>query len=194
MIDKMNIQEFKLKNQIYKITNLVNNKIYIGLTTQEVWNRYLNHLSEARCGSKWPIHRAIRKYGKENFKLEILASLEENQDLYELEKYYIKMYNSSNRYIGYNLTKGGEGSSGIKRSEEFKNKISNTKKFQFANGLRKPSRRIEIKVTNIINNSVLIYESKKECIKNFKMTMDKLNSNIKNKKIHDNTYLFEKND
>lgn len=50
------------------------------------------------------------------------------------------------------------------------------------------------KITNLVNNSVLIYESKKECIKNFKMTVDKLNSNIKNKKIHDNTYLFEKND
>lgn len=58
--------------EVYKITNKLNNKIYIGITSQGAGVRYYKHLSDALHGSPFPIHNALRKYGKENFTLEII--------------------------------------------------------------------------------------------------------------------------
>lgn len=113
------------ENQIYKITNLLNNKVYIGLTIQGARTRYIHHLYETRSGSKFPIHNSIRKHGMENFNLEILETSENSETLKELEKHYIKLYNSNNRKLGYNLTEGGDGTLGRKHSEETKSKIRN---------------------------------------------------------------------
>lgn len=113
----------KYLNQIYKITNLINNKVYIGLTVQGAKTRYLHHQYEARSGSNFPIHNSIRKYGIENFMLEVLDTLDVSEELKELEKFYISLYNSNNRLQGYNLTEGGDGTLGKYHSSETKNKI-----------------------------------------------------------------------
>ena len=184
-----------MKNQIYKLKNIVNNKIYIGLTTQGAWDRYLNHLSEARCGSKWPIHRAIRKYGKENFELIILYTLEDNQnpkELYELEKYYIKIHNSNDRSIGYNLTEGGEGSFGIKRSQEWKDKRKKTQLTQVANGTYKICNYVKVKLTNLNNNEVTIFESIKSCASYVNTTSKTLRSKMVKNLKYKEIYTFEK--
>lgn len=113
-------------NEIYKITNKINNKIYIGLTIQGSRVRFLHHLYEARSGSIFPIHRALRKYKEENFELETLITLPEGQDkeeLKRLEKFYIKDLKANNRQFGYNLTEGGDGTLGRLHSEETKEKI-----------------------------------------------------------------------
>ena len=84
---------------VYKITNLINNKIYIG---KDEKNR------AHYMGSGLYIKRAIKKYGKENFKKEILEECKTKDELCEKEKSWIKKLN----YIvpnGYNITKGGEG-------------------------------------------------------------------------------------
>lgn len=112
-----------MNNEIYKITNKINNKIYIGLTIQGVKVRFLHHLYEARSGSPFPIHRAIRKYGEENFELEIVKSIESSEELKELEKFYIKEFKANNRQFGYNMTEGGDGTFGRLHSEETKEKI-----------------------------------------------------------------------
>lgn len=115
-----------MKNQIYIIKNIVNNKIYIGLSVNGGIKRYWKHMSEARCGSSFPIHRAIRKWGERNFELYILHTLEEGKDpkeLYDLEKYYIALHKSNNKSIGYNLTAGGDGTIGRLHSDETKDKI-----------------------------------------------------------------------
>lgn len=109
--------------EVYKITNKVNNKIYIGITNQGAGVRYLHHLYEARSGSPFPIHNAIRKYGKNNFTLEIVELCETSEILKEREKYWIAFYNSTDRSIGYNMTEGGDGTFGRKHSEETKEKI-----------------------------------------------------------------------
>ena len=85
---------------IYKITNLINNKIYIGLTTRTVENRWKEH---CRHNSQM-IDKAIEEFGKENF---LFFSIEECEEeiLYEREKYWIAYYNSFNN--GYNNTLGG---------------------------------------------------------------------------------------
>lgn len=94
---------------IYKITNIVNNKIYIGQTTRNVEIRFKEHL---RAKDDYPIHKAIRKYGKDNFKVEIIEECA-NENLNEKEKYYIKIYNSYNGHIGYNASPGGNSAAQV---------------------------------------------------------------------------------
>lgn len=96
---------------IYKITNLINNKIYIGqsLNIELRYNAHINYaLNKLSKEYNTPIHNAIRYYGKNNFKLEILE-LCSAQELDKREKYYISFYKATDREIGYNLTIGGEG-------------------------------------------------------------------------------------
>ena len=105
---------------IYKITNLINNKIYIGQTRFNVETRFKQHLYEANKGElQYPLYKAIRKYGENNFKLEIIEEVEDEQ-LNEKEQYWIKYYNS---YIknnkGYNCTYGGEGNITIDKIEVY---------------------------------------------------------------------------
>jgi group I intron endonuclease len=85
---------------IYKTTNLVNGKYYVG---KDAANNPLY------LGSGLLISQAIKKYGKENFKKEILESCITIEYLNEREKYWIKTLNATNRKIAYNLTEGGSG-------------------------------------------------------------------------------------
>ena len=75
---------------IYKITNLVNGKIYIGKDTKDRKDYY---------GSGIVIKQAIKKYGKENFKKEILEKCSEYETLNEKEKYWINFYKSTDKNI-----------------------------------------------------------------------------------------------
>ena len=94
---------------IYKITNLINNKIYIGLTTTELKVRWDNH---RHCVKNDPRHLycSMRKYGVENFIIEQIDSADDIIKLGELERYYIEKYNSQDPNIGYNLSAGGQTS------------------------------------------------------------------------------------
>lgn len=93
---------------IYKITNLVNGKVYIGKTINKPRNRFLAHLKEARNGSQYYLHRAIRKYGKDNFKFEVIDdSAKTIEELDKLEVYYIQLYRSTESEYGYNMHLGG---------------------------------------------------------------------------------------
>lgn len=94
---------------IYKITNKINGKCYIGKSTN-IHHRWIEHKSLSReiknGGDEYAIHCAIRKYSIENFSFEIIeeCSLEH---LNEKEKYWIEYYNSYEN--GYNETLGGDG-------------------------------------------------------------------------------------
>lgn len=77
---------------IYLITNLINGKVYVGKTTGTLENRWKQHVEAASRNIDTHLYRAIRKYGAENFKIESLYYGDEN--LNELERYYIKQYNS----------------------------------------------------------------------------------------------------
>jgi len=89
---------------IYKITNKINNKFYIG-RAYDLEQRWIKHQKYLGHGAPY-LHRAILKYGIENFKFEIIeeCSLEELRDK---EEFWIKKLNS--RKLGYNITKGGRG-------------------------------------------------------------------------------------
>ncbi len=77
---------------VYKITNIINNKIYIGYTTRTLEKRFAQHLSCAEFehgdGSYDDyFKKAIRKYGKENFKPEVIEYSDDKNYLQEREKY-----------------------------------------------------------------------------------------------------------
>lgn len=92
-----------MKKAIYKITNKINGKIYIGQSNNPE-RRFLDHINGYDTNSISLIHRAIVKYGVQNFSFEILGWFENYN---EQEKYYINFYRSINPY-GYNIMPGGE--------------------------------------------------------------------------------------
>ena len=106
---------------VYKITNLVNKKIYIGITNQTPQYRFRQHINHADRGGTNHFARAIRKYGKQNFKLEEIEICKTYEDAQEFEKLYIEQYNSI--IDGYNMSAGGGGSVGFKIREETKAKL-----------------------------------------------------------------------
>lgn len=109
---------------IYKVTNKINGKIYIGQTIQSVKDRWYRHcgksgISKAELNTHFK--RAILKYGKENFTIETIEVCD-STELNDREKFYISYYNS---YInGYNSTIGGQdGSKPFKTSKEDETQI-----------------------------------------------------------------------
>lgn len=94
---------------IYKATNLINNKVYIGQTHKTLEERIKRHKNDYQRRDSY-FYRAIRKYGWENFKWEVIDdSAITDEELNKLEKYYIKMYNSfDNKDKGYNSTSGAD--------------------------------------------------------------------------------------
>jgi group I intron endonuclease len=94
---------------IYKVTNKINGKIYIGLTTRTLKDRKKDHIRKAKYEKGFYFHNAIRKYGEENFIWKQIDKSTCKSKLSKLEIFYIGKYNSSNRKFGYNSTLGGEG-------------------------------------------------------------------------------------
>lgn len=95
---------------IYCITNKINNKKYIGKTEDLVEERFKEHLNSINTKRDYnrPLYRAIRKYGKDAFYVEILEEVK-NNNLNEREEYWISFYDTYHN--GYNATKGGDGQS-----------------------------------------------------------------------------------
>lgn len=96
---------------IYKITNLINNKIYIGQTTLTLDFRLKLHISSAynpSAKNKTILGSAIRKYGKDNFKIELVKKCKSKQDLDNWEKLLI-LIAKHHQYGCYNIGSGGEG-------------------------------------------------------------------------------------
>ncbi|MBA9027593.1 helix-turn-helix domain-containing protein [Peribacillus huizhouensis] len=108
---------------IYKATNTVNRKVYIGLTIRTLQTRKKRHLLDARSGSEFIFHRAIRRYGEESFKWKVIDKADTLDELNEKEMYWINHYDSYNN--GYNMTFGGSALMlGRSHTEEARKKIA----------------------------------------------------------------------
>lgn len=91
---------------IYKVTNDINNKIYIGKTIKTIEERWWQH-TNSHINDNTKFHRAILKYGKEHFHIEIIEKDVKESELDERERYWINYFNSYEN--GYNSTLGGDG-------------------------------------------------------------------------------------
>lgn len=122
---------------VYKIWNDVNEKLYIGITTKSLEQRWKWHTNKASSGSKTHLYNAMRKYGVDKFHIIQIDTTELYEDLLEKEKYYIALYDSYNN--GYNMTYGGdtnpmdaeaskEKHNNIMRSDDVRQRISATMK------------------------------------------------------------------
>lgn len=123
----------KSVGHIYCVTCLLTGKLYFGQTVTPIGDRWVRHLSSSKKGSNHKFHRAIRKYGAENFIVEevltVSAPTKEilKKKLDYVEMRLIKRFNT--KIDGYNSTDGGDkGTVGLKMSEEAKKKISEAKR------------------------------------------------------------------
>lgn len=96
------IKELRPFGYVYIIYNDINSKKYIGITTRSIDERYKEHTKADSY-----IGKAIRKYGEAHFRIKEIDTGESLEELYNLEKEYIKKYDSFHN--GYNLTIGGDG-------------------------------------------------------------------------------------
>jgi len=105
---------------IYCITNLLDQKKYIGVTKQEpASKRWAQHKSpKGPHQQEKPLHRAIIKHGEDNFKFEVICQTKDVKVAVQLEIDFIEKYKTLlNEGWGYNLTKGGDGTWGYKFSD-----------------------------------------------------------------------------
>ena len=106
---------------IYKITNNVNGKVYIGQTTKTLKERKRQHLQCVKEGVNRHLYNAMRKYGIKNFKFEKLCTAKTMSELNYLEAKYITEYDSVR--TGYNMGYGGDNN--VMFSEKVKDKHDN---------------------------------------------------------------------
>lgn len=103
-------EQVKIMGYIYRITNKINGKQYIGATSRTIQQRWVEHQSDVR--NKWdkikhrPFYQDLKKYGADSFIIEEIKQCQ-NEDLEKLECYYIEKYKTNKD--GYNIAKGGSG-------------------------------------------------------------------------------------
>ena len=109
--------------QVYKHTNTVNGKVYIGITSWTWQKRWDNRYKKNNY-----FHSSILKYGDSAFTHEVLYKDLTLEEAKEKEIELINKYNYSNPYYGYNHSSGGDAHYGCKHKEEAKIKITLTNK------------------------------------------------------------------
>lgn len=100
-------------NTVYCITNRKNGKQYVGVTINSTDARWLSHIRSAGNGSRCHLHRAIRKYGPDSFSIRVLECCRNVRELKAAEVQWITRLDTFGRG-GYNETKGGDGSYGLR--------------------------------------------------------------------------------
>ena len=149
-----------MKYLLYKITNDINDKIYIGQTTETLEHRFSRH-----CGYQLQdgtyFHKAIAKYGKEHFKIELIAEVANQEELDRIEFAYICQYNKDQLYnTKFEQGKcGGDTLSQHPNLKEISKKISDSKM-----GAKNP-RAKAVRAENIITGEILEFGSAQECVR-----------------------------
>jgi group I intron endonuclease len=110
---------------IYKVTNKINNKVYIGQTIRSLKKRIYQHYYKYELNSDTHFHRALRYYPKEVFEWIVIYKAHSIQELNEKEEYFIKLFDSTNSDKGYNISLGGNNRS-VAESTKEKLKILST--------------------------------------------------------------------
>lgn len=143
---------------IYKITCKVNNKIYIGQTTETLEKRFNRHMGYQKDTHDTKFYRAVRKYGVENFYIELIAQATSKEELDNLEEHYIQKYQAIEK--GYNTSLGKIGGDTLTHNPnlaKIKEKIRNSKL-----GGKNP-KATKIKVIYIKTGLKRTFQSMSEC-------------------------------
>lgn len=130
---------------IYKITNKINGKVYIGQTIKSLTRRWQAHIADSTRNSSYALHRAIRKYEPASFTVEQIDSASSYQKLCKKEVFWISFYKSLS--LGYNMTLGGEGRYGAHVSIETRRKISESNKGKIVS--EETKKRMSIAMTGV---------------------------------------------
>ena len=110
---------------IYEIKNLVNNKRYIGQTTNSNGCRWNGTFDYVKNQYNQYLYNSVKKYGEINFETKIIDTAKNQEELNKKEDYWIKFFNTMNNKFGYNFREGGSNG---KLSEDHKRKISESLK------------------------------------------------------------------
>lgn len=183
---------------VYKITNRINGKSYIGVTCKSIEERFEAHYSKA-IKERSAIQKALHKYGKLNFSIEQIDTATSMQELFEKEIFWIKTHDTFN--IGYNLTVGGGGIPNM--PQEIRDKISISKTGKSIAKLKgrkvsestkdKISKKLngkKIKLTNIDTNEVIILNRVNDA-KEFGISPGNVVECCKGKRTHTKRYICE---
>lgn len=170
---------------VYKHTNIINGKVYIGITSQDPPEKRWG-ADGCNYASSTHFANAIQKYGWENFSHEILHEGLTCEEACDKEIYYINLYNSMNRECGYNSTSGGKYfiMSEESRAKKSKAMIGNK------NGLGKPCTPEKAKKISDAQKGKTLSEKHKENIskakrgRSHKTISDSGKANISNSKYH----------
>lgn len=137
--------------KVYKHTNTINGKVYIGITSMDVKRRWENGNGYSKQQLFW---RAIQKYGWNSFSHEILYDGLSKEDAEQREIELIATYNSNNPEYGYNIQNGGNSLG--KHSDETRKKISESNKGRIIT----PEQRL--KISNTLKGQKLSLETRKK--------------------------------
>lgn len=181
---------------IYKIKNTQNGKLYIGQSIRPIEYRFQRHINDAEsCRLNTHFARAIRKYGKESFTICVIDIAHNQAELNYKEQFWIQFYDSIN--FGYNETdaihKCGGNTYKSKTVEEMKNisiKIAQSK-----TGGKNPNAR-KVKMTDVLTNEVLIFNSQQECADYLQLSSHmpvsrRCRGECENTKLLNDRYMFE---
>lgn len=168
---------------VYKITCLSNGKIYVGQTTETLKQRFKRHLN---YNGDTKFYRAIKKYGKENFKIELIDTANNQKELDEKEFYWIKKLNAVEK--GYNSKNsmgkcGGDTLSHHPKLKEISKKLSQSKM-----GGKNPNSTAVVAI-NTITNETIKFDSMSECQKYFNL---KNHNHIRRRCVGKTKVLFKK--
>lgn len=151
---------------IYKITNDINSKLYIGQTTKTLEERIKSHRNSFVSGKDTHLYRAMRKYGWEKFHFHTIAEVNDQETLNGLEAFYIAKYDTIRN--GYNMARGGsinimysdvirQKHDDVMRSPEVRDKISKSMKRSYElRGGQTPEHR-----AHLSENKKALYASEK---------------------------------
>lgn len=145
--------------EIYKLTNIINGKSYIGKTEKTLDIRWKGHVYDSlKRNYKSLINHAIRKYGPESFNKHVLCVCESKDILDNLETLMIKKHHSHASMGGYNMTYGGEGGDTFTNNpnkEEIRKRNSQSKigrKRPEISGEKNPMKRLEVRLKSSKNH------------------------------------------
>ena len=145
---------------VYKIVNKINGKIYVGQTTEKLNQRFSRHMGYQKDDKDTKFYRAVRKYGKSNFYIELIEEVKTLEELNTREEYWIRkldtVENGYNSYYG-GYSSGGDTLSNHPRLKEIKKVLS-----EKTRGSNNPNA-LKIVCVDELTQEVITYHSMIEC-------------------------------